>query len=305
MNPYESLDSNENQPKPVSILKRLKTIFYLTLTIIFFTGCFQLNNKDIAITDTSTFSDLNKISLFHGLFVYPMSRAIILVHQLTSSTLIAIVSITVINRIVGFLFSFKATIEGEKMKEIQPLLTAINAKYAQKKDRLSMFAKQQEIQKVFKKHQINPFALFSTLLVSLPLFMGIYAAVKDNTYIKQFDLLGVNAGSITSQAGFNTAIIIAVALLVVTQFVSIKMPMWLSNKRSKKGNQAIQGKNPADTLAYIFPVMMFFIAYSSPISILVYFTVSPIFTILQSVVLHKYIVYQEQKQKEVNKPFRK
>ena len=305
MNPYESFNSNENQPQPPSIWKKVKTIFYLTLTIVFFTGCFQLNNQNIKITDTSTFGDLNQISLFHGLFVYPMSRAIIIMHKLSGSTFFAIVSITVINRIVGFLFSFKATIEGEKMKEIQPLINAINVKYARKNDRLSMFAKQQEVQGLFKKHDVNPFAVFSTLLISLPLFMGIYAAVKDNDYIKQFNLLGVNAGSITNAAGFNTAIIVVIALLVLAQYVSIKMPMWLSNKRAKGKTKGPQGKNPADTLALIFPVLMFFIAYSSPISILVYFTVSPFFTIVQSIILHQYIVYQEKKKKAVNKPFKK
>lgn len=305
MNPYESLSPQQPAPKP-SIISRIKKVLFFLLIVVFFTGCFTLNNK-ISITDETTFSDLNKISLFHGLFVYPMSRAIILMHKLTNSTLFAIISITIINRFIGFAFSFKATIEGEKMKEIQPLINSINVKYAQRTDRLSNFAKQQEIQELFKKYQINPLSVFATILVSLPLFMGIYAAVKDNTYIKQFDLLGVNAGSITSQAGFNVLIIFTVLFLIISQYISIKIPTWLTKIRAKgrpRKNVRNQ-KDPTNTMALIFPLLMFFISWSSPISILVYFTVSPIFTIFQSVILHQYLVKKELKEKQINKPIAK
>ena len=299
MNPYETTNPTQNQPQRPSIWSWIKRVGGFLIVIIFFTGCFKIAN-DTQISETTKISEMMSISLFHGVFVWPMAQIIIWTHKLLGSTLATIFIVTMINRGIGSTLTLKSTMEAEKMKELQPLINNINAKYGNTKDRALMMQKNMELNKLFQKHNVNPMGSIGTIFVSAPLFMSIYVAIRNNAYIAETNLFGIKTSTTTSEAltggNFNIMVLVFVIALVVLQWFSIKLPQHMNKKNNKNRNQPSSGMQK--NMEIIIPMMMLLVSWRISIALLVYFTFSPIFTMAQSVLIHNYIAKKKEKEKK-------
>ncbi|MBP3887911.1 MAG: membrane protein insertase YidC [Cellulosilyticum sp.] len=76
------------------------------------------------------------------------------------------------------------------MSKIQPELTKIQNKYKGRTDQESQLKQSQEMQALYKKYKINPFAGCLPLLIQFPLIMGLFNVLRTPaTYIKQLSLV--------------------------------------------------------------------------------------------------------------------
>lgn len=76
------------------------------------------------------------------------------------------------------------------MSKIQPELTKIQNKYKGRTDQESQLKQSQEMQALYKKYKINPFAGCLPLLIQFPLIMGLFNVLRTPaTYIKQLGLV--------------------------------------------------------------------------------------------------------------------
>jgi len=75
------------------------------------------------------------------------------------------------------LISARATIQTERISEIQGKIAEINAKYKDAKDMQSRQKKQMETKELYQKHNVKPLAPFESMIITLPIFLIIYRVV--------------------------------------------------------------------------------------------------------------------------------
>lgn len=100
---------------------------------------------------------------------------------------LAIISLTVLVRGCMFPISRKQAISAARMKELQPKLTELKAKYADDREKL---AKAQ--MELWRKHKINPIGGCLPLFLQMPIFIGLYTALNSAVDLRQQKFLWIN-----------------------------------------------------------------------------------------------------------------
>ena len=100
---------------------------------------------------------------------------------------LAIISLTILVRGLMFPISRKQAISAARMKELQPKLTELKAKYADDREKL---AKAQ--MELWRKHKINPIGGCLPLFLQMPIFIGLYTALNSAVDLRQQKLLWIN-----------------------------------------------------------------------------------------------------------------
>ncbi len=109
-----------------------------------------------------------------SIFKYPMQ----LFYNWTGSYLVALILFALLVRIVFIPMAIsqqKTQIKGAKLR---PKIALIEKKYAGRKDRESMAAKQNEILDLQQKEGYSPFSGCLPLLLQLPIIMGLYQVIR-------------------------------------------------------------------------------------------------------------------------------
>ncbi len=100
---------------------------------------------------------------------------------------LAIISLTVLVRGCMFPISRKQAISAARMKELQPKLTELKAKYADDREKL---AKAQ--MELWRKHKINPIGGCLPLFLQMPIFIGLYTALNSAVDLRLQKLLWID-----------------------------------------------------------------------------------------------------------------
>ena len=184
-----------------------------------------------------TWSDAFKIGIIDGLLVYPTAMMLIFFTKLLGgegvAKIFSIVFVTIIVRLLTLLLTLKSSMQSQKMQSIQPELAEIQNKIkattdASEKQRLSG-----KMMDVYKKHGINPLSSMLMPFVSFPIFIAVWRAVSGTLILRSGTVLGVNLG-VTLKDQIFTFNIWAIILFIVmgaSQFISMKLPMWLAKKK--------------------------------------------------------------------------
>jgi len=91
---------------------------------------------------------------------------------------IAIIIFTLVARILLTPLQLSSQRTSRGMSKIQPELTKIQNKYKGKKDQESQMKQSQEMQALYKKYKINPFAGCLPLVIQFPLIMGLFNVLR-------------------------------------------------------------------------------------------------------------------------------
>ena len=86
---------------------------------------------------------------------------------------LAIIGLTIIVRLILFPLTWKQFSSAQAMQAIQPQLKELQKKY--KSDRQKL---QQETMALYSAHRVNPFASCLPIVLQLPVFIALYAAIK-------------------------------------------------------------------------------------------------------------------------------
>lgn len=252
-----------------------------------------------------------KQGLFQGLLIYPIAWVTeSFVHLFSGGTaanlangvpqLLALLVVTVLVRGLMLLITFKSTTATSKMQLIQPELTKIQAKYPNSntnmndKQRMAM-----EMQALYKKHGINPFASILVLFVQFPVFMCVWGALQASASLATGSFLGLNLSASISSVLFNgdswkngsafTALVLFI-LMAGSQIMSMLLPRILQKKKMK--NIAKLGKNPAQseqdkktrTFMIVMLCMTIFMGFTLVSAMGVYWLVGALFSIAQTLI---------------------
>jgi len=233
---------------------------------------------------------------------------------------IAIILLTLIVRGLLLPLYIKQIASTSKMAEVAPRIQEIQQKY--KGDQRKM---QEEMLKLYQETGYNPASGCWPLLVQIPILFALYYVFqnplvyvlgKTHQYVR--DLVQGKAGYAITQTIINEAqklgldmhffginlaqkeLIVLPILSAATMFLSI----WFSTNSQKRFNpQYAQSQSNAmaegmnRTMMIFSPLMSYFIALQVPAGLVVYWTVTNLFSILQQFIANE-VVYKKLKHKK-------
>ena len=270
--------------------KRLKLIFSVLALALVLTGC--ASSTELITLDT-TFTDAMKDGFLSALITYPLSQAI---NFLTPRTgiFLAITIVTIVLHAIVLAFTFRSNVAMQRMQEIQPELQKIQAKYEGRTDETSQQRMAMEMQQLYAKYDINPLTSILTTFIQFPLLIGMYNAVRRSEAVANATFMGVSLSQSPREAIANQAwicLVIFVAM-VVSQFISIKIPQWLAEKHGREEAEKHhktykKPETPNQGMTYGMLAMVAFAMFSIPTALSLYYCISSLVNIAKTLVIDK------------------
>lgn len=222
------------------------------------------------------------------------------------NALLSIFVLILLIRVITIAVTIKSAVQNEKMTEVNGKLSEINAKYKGLKDARSRQMKQQEIQGLYKKNDIHPFAAFEQILLTLPIFLIVYRVVTILRPLKATVLFNIWNFSYTPLTQiFSNFIhggwtyIFFLLIVIPVQFLSTWLPNFWAKKRNRNATtNSFKGKKEnkkRNIFQYVFTGVLSFIVAFTPTGVGVYWFFNACFAILQSFIMHRVIIYNRNK----------
>lgn len=203
---------------------------------------------------------------------------------------VGVILITLLVRLVLIAPSRNAAKSQRRMMELQPLLDELKAEYGD--DRQGLAMAQMEL---YKKNNINPFGSCLPLLIQLPVLVALYRAIlngitPNNPHLYSWTL----RPDVINNSFFGINILkpdhtfVLLILTAILQFVQTKMMIPKANPNANPKPGEIDPAAMQRQMAYVLPIMTLVIFKNLPAGILIYLTVTTLFSIIQ-----QYYVNQE------------
>ncbi|WAM09280.1 YidC/Oxa1 family membrane protein insertase [Mycoplasmopsis cynos] len=145
---------------------------------------------------------------FYGLLVYPLSVIVQSLRQAMPElngwgTIFAILIAVIFTRLIVLALSFKSTVMQSVQEGLRSKKAAIEAKYIGLENNKQMkIKKNQEIQALYSKYNINPMDQFANILLSMRyIFFAMWRVIQSIPEIKQTFWLGINFSSVSLTEG--------------------------------------------------------------------------------------------------------
>ncbi len=219
---------------------------------------------------------------------------------------VGIILLTIILKLILWPLSKKSTQSTAKMAALNPQLEELKVKYKDNPQKLN-----QETADLYKKEGINPMGGCLPLLIQFPILIAFYGLLN-----KHFELRGamfipgwisdLSVPETIATLGFNIPLLGSeIHLLPILYTASMIFSMKMANGQSKN---TAQGGTMA-FMTYGMPILFFFILYSAPSGLLLYWTVSNVLSIVQQIYVNKVVknkpIKEEKKEVKVPEAVRK
>ena len=270
--------------------KRLKLVMALIALALVLTGC---STSTELITLDTTFKEAMNDGFLSAFITYPLSQAI---NWLTPKVgiFLAVTIVTIVINAIVLAFTFKSSLAMQKMQELQPELQKIQAKYEGRQDEMSQQRMAMEMQQLYNKYGINPMGALASTFIQFPLLIGMYNAVRRSEAVANATFAGVSLSLSPSQAIPAKAWVCLVifVLMVCSQFISIKIPQWLAEKRGREEAEKHhktykKPENQNQMMTYAMLGMVAFAMFSIPTAVSLYYCISSIVNILKTLIIDK------------------
>lgn len=270
--------------------KRFTRLLSILAIAFVLTGCSTSNEL---ITLDTTFSEAMNDGFLSALITYPLAQVINILTPITGIFL-AITIVTIVINAIVLVFTFKSSVAMQKIQEIQPEMQKIQAKYEGRSDEASQQRMAMEMQQLYAKYDINPLASIATTFIQFPLLIGMYNAVRRSEAVANAQFMGVSLSQSPSQAVANQAWVCVVifVVMVICQFIAIKLPQWLAEKHGKEEAEKHhktykKPENQNIMMTYGMLAMISIAMFSMPTALSLYYCISSIVNIAKTLVIDK------------------
>ncbi len=193
---------------------------------------------------------------------------------------VGIILITIIIKILLWPLTKKSTASTAKMTALQPQLKELQEKYKDNPQKLN-----QETAALYKEAGASPMGGCLPMLLQFPILIAMYGLLN-----KHFELRGAMfiPGWITDLSvpetivtlGFNIPLLgNEIHLLPILYTVSMIFSMKIT--QAQQGSSAQQGKGMMAFMTYGMPILFFFILYSAPSGLLLYWSAQSVLSMAQ------------------------
>jgi len=283
--------------------KKYLKLFAVLAFVFVFAGCarnLDSNGKLIAeraITSSTPWTPA--AGLFDFLLVIPIAKGIIALAGLTGNVLWGVIILTILINILILPIMIKSTVSSQKMQLIQPELEKLQEKYRGRNDQASQLRMQQEMQQIYQKNNVSMLGGFASFL-TLPIMFAMWQAVQRVELLYSSTAFGMNLGvTPMSQLGKNWAYIVLIAVMAITQFLSVEINN-IMLKRSQKGKRAQQSKQAGSmkTMSITMTIMIVYFGLIMPTAMSFYWITTSIITIIRTIYIQFNYIEKEEKEKQ-------
>jgi YidC/Oxa1 family membrane protein insertase len=189
---------------------------------------------------------------------------------------LAIIGLTVIVRLILFPLTWKQFSSAQSMQAIQPKIKELQKKYKNDRGKL-----QQETMKLYQEHRVNPFASCLPLLLQLPVFICLYAAIKGLGPLSapeyQASVQALNQASFLwiPHLGLPDPYYVLLVLYVVSQLISTELMLATQTDKSQR------------MIMRAMPIIFVFFLFRFPAGLFVYWVTTNIWTIGQQLLIRR------------------
>jgi YidC/Oxa1 family membrane protein insertase len=189
---------------------------------------------------------------------------------------LAIIGLTIIVRLVLFPLTWKQYKSAQQMQVIQPQIKELQKKY--KSDRAKL---QEETMKLYSEHRVNPFASCLPLVLQLPVFISLYAAIKGvgplsaPEYQESVKALAEASFLWIPHLGLPDPTYVLLVLYVATQMISTELMV------------ATQSDSTQKWIMRAMPIMFVLFLFRFPAGLFVYWVTTNIWTIGQQLIIRR------------------
>lgn len=237
-----------------------------------------------------------------------MMRLMEIVHGFTGSWGLAIITLTLIVRLMLHPLTQKQMASMQKMQKLQPRIKMLQEKYKNDKETLN-----REMMALYKENKVNPAAGCFPLLVQLPVFILLYRVLTQYDFsgvsflgiqldgsvlstvaqavglAMEKDQLGIMAVGYAVMANPAGLMNIGVYLANTLLLAGIGFLTWYQQQLSSTGNPQMAMMN------WFMPLFLTFICLSLPGGVLLYWGVSSLLGVIQQIVMSKKTAVEMQK----------
>lgn len=241
--------------------------------------------------EKKTWGDAWKKGLMEGLLVYPISALMILFINWFGASgtakFFALVLVTFLIKFLVLAITWKSTKQTQKLQEIQPELMEINEAYSKATTQAEKQKYALKMQNLYSKYKINPLAMLLTPFITMPIFIAVWGAVQNITILQEGSFLGLSFGTKLSTQVFDGNIfgIILFIIMILGQFLSMKLSTWLANSKAKKQGKVIKPQKMNGTMIFML-VLVLWTGFFLPAAMAIYWTLGSVFSVLQTLLMH-------------------
>ncbi|MCX5735851.1 MAG: membrane protein insertase YidC, partial [candidate division NC10 bacterium] len=198
-------------------------------------------------------------------------------YNFTGNYGIAIILVTVLQKVVFYPLTHKSMKSMQAMQAIQPKVQALQERYKNNAQK-----KQEETMALYKKHGVNPMGGCLPMVVQIPIFIALYNALSNSVELWQAHFLWIrdltqpdSLFKLTVWGGYE----LSGNLLGLLMGVS----MWLQQKMSPTAGDPRQ----AQMMLWMMPILFTFMFWSFPAGLVLYWFVNNLLQIGQQWLINR------------------
>jgi YidC/Oxa1 family membrane protein insertase len=189
---------------------------------------------------------------------------------------ICIIIFALVLKIILYPLTHKSFESTTKMQKINPLMKEIQTKYKDDPKKL-----QAELRNLYKEHKVNPLGGCLPLLLQAPVLFALYPLLRYSIELRQTHFLWLPD---LSEPDPYMILPIIMALFMFVQQKMMAPSKQASEEMDEKQQAAYQSQK---MMAYIMPVVLFFIFRTLPAGLVLYWTVFNVMSIFQQYFIKK------------------
>lgn len=160
------------------------------------------------------------------------------------------------------------------MAVMKPEMNEIQEKYKGKNNREDQLEKQKELNDLYQKHNFNPVKMATgclPMILQMPILIGFYYAIRRTPEIAEQSFLWFSLGETD---------ILFVIVAVIIYYLQAKVNL-IGVDNAQRKQMAIMG--------FISPIMIGIISLNVPAALPLYWAVSGLYMIVQTLIIKRYI----------------
>lgn len=202
-----------------------------------------------------------------------MLNALLWLQGICGSYGLSIVLLTLIVKTLLWPVTHKANVSMRKMQRINPLIQEVRKKYKDNPQKVNT-----EMMKLYKEHKVNPLGGCLPILLQMPIFFALYAALSGAVEPRHTAFLWINDLTLPDTVAHIPWTTVPINPLMLTMTATMVLQQKLTPSAADPAQQRMM---------MFMPLIMLVMLYSLPSGLTLYWTVSQLISIAQLVVNKK------------------
>jgi YidC/Oxa1 family membrane protein insertase len=217
-----------------------------------------------------------------GIIAVPLGYVLTWIYDLVGNYGVSLIILTVLVKCLLYPLYFKQIKSTAAMQSVQPKMMEIQEKYKNDAEKMN-----EEMAKLYKEENFNPFGGCLPMLIQFPIIMGLFALLRNPMkYMRSEDMLFACHESFLwiKDLGQPDLWILPIAAALAT-FFSFTMTQQLTTTEGEMNKQM----NSMNTIMkYIFPLSILWLARSYPAGLSIYWAGGQFLQIFFNIRMNKY-----------------